>query len=324
MATESIKDIINQAQQNLNKTYYFMSGLPRSGSTLLSAILNQNPRLYSGPSSPVVGIMISLENFISSDELFNAFPKPHEAGKIISGVLTNYYSDVDKPVIIDKNRSWVDRLHYIPGYFGVTPKVLCPVRNIDEILASFINMHRRNPYQINGRINFIDEMLIRSGIPLNDNERCKFIASSAGILGQSYTGIQKVIREGNQHMLHFIEYDNLVNNPKETMKKIYDFLQEEYYEHDFTALKNIHKENDAAVYGFADMHDVRPTVDKQSIKPEEILSKEIIEQCRGAEFWRDLELDYDNLPEDTKEESDQAALISDIAKNKTKAKIIGE
>ncbi len=30
--------------------YYFISGLPRSGSTLLGAILNQNPRFKAGMS----------------------------------------------------------------------------------------------------------------------------------------------------------------------------------------------------------------------------------------------------------------------------------
>ena len=53
-----------------DKTFYFMAGLPRFGSPLLSSILNQNPRFYSGPSSPVVPTMIALENSLANDELF--------------------------------------------------------------------------------------------------------------------------------------------------------------------------------------------------------------------------------------------------------------
>ncbi|MEG4005469.1 sulfotransferase [Microcoleus sp. Pol11C1] len=34
---------------------YFISGLPRSGSTLLAALLRQNPRFYSAMTSPVGG-----------------------------------------------------------------------------------------------------------------------------------------------------------------------------------------------------------------------------------------------------------------------------
>ena len=73
---EMIKEIIREEMSRLNKNFYFMAGLPRSGSTLLSSILNQNPRFYSGPSSPVVATMIALENQFSNDELFLGYPKP--------------------------------------------------------------------------------------------------------------------------------------------------------------------------------------------------------------------------------------------------------
>ena len=56
----------------MTKKYYFMSGLPRSGSTLLSTLLNQNPEIYSGPSSPVLGIMVGVhENFLSNELYLN-------------------------------------------------------------------------------------------------------------------------------------------------------------------------------------------------------------------------------------------------------------
>lgn len=32
----------------MQNTYHFISGLPRTGSTLLSAILSQNPAVYAG------------------------------------------------------------------------------------------------------------------------------------------------------------------------------------------------------------------------------------------------------------------------------------
>jgi len=255
--------------------------------------------MYSGPSSPVVGIMLALENAISNDELFLAFPKAEQAGKIISSVIENYYSDVDKPVIIDKNRSWVNRMHYIPGYFGVEAKILCPVRNMDEILTSFITMHRRNPFEINGKVNFIDEMLIKNNIPLNDENRCQLLSGPNGIVGQSYGGIQQVMMDGKQKQLHFIEYEDLMNEPKETMRKIYEFLDEEYFEHDFSKIENIHKENDAAVYGLSDMHDVRNNLEKISKDPKEILPKSILEKCQGTEFWRNVNEDYTEEVEDS-------------------------
>lgn len=281
------------------KKYYFMAGLPRSGSTMLSAILNQNPKFYSGPSSPVVPTMLTLEQSLNQDELFLAFPKVDFAKNLIASVLDHYYADTDKPVIFEKNRSWVNRMNYIQGYFGIeNPKIIYPVRDVAEILASFIFMIRRNPTILNGRLNFIDQSLVQQGIPLTDENRCRAIAGP-GILGQSFDGLKKALAEGYRANIHFVEYKDLVNNPKETMKNIYEFLGESFYHHDFKNLKNIHQENDAAIYGFEDMHTVRKTVKSTAEAPEDILPKSVLDAIKGAEFWR--EIDDVPLTEDTAE-----------------------
>lgn len=275
-----------------------MAGLPRSGSTLLSAILNQNPRFHSGPSSPVVPMMLALENELSQDELFKAYPKMDQARQIIGSILPNFYSDVESPVVIDKNRSWVNRPHYIRGYFDIEPKIICPVRNIDEILTSFIMMCRRNPYTGKGRVNFIDEMLIRSGQELTDENRCRVIAGP-GILGQSFDGIRSILEQGQDKMIHFVEYQDLINDPEKTIRAIYEYLGEEYFEHDFTKLENRHRENDSVIYGFADMHEVRRSLGSVSAKPSDILSPEILALCQGQEFWRNISASSDENTSET-------------------------
>jgi sulfotransferase len=286
----------------IERKYYFMSGLPRSGSTLLSSLLNQNPRFHSGPSSPVVPTILALENSLSQDELYLAYPKPEQARRLIASVLQIYYSDVENPVIFDKNRSWVDRMNYIEGYFGIQPKILYPVRNIDEILASFISMYRRNPYTGEGKISFMDEMLIKSNQPLNDDSRCQMLAGPMGILGQSYNGLKTVFEQGKQNSIHLIEYDELINQPKETMEKIYDFLEEKYFEHDYQNIENLHRERDKEVYGLADMHEVRKSLGKSSLDPKELLSENILNLCKGVEFWRDVkEFDPAEQEEDENE-----------------------
>ena len=300
---EMIKEILREEMSRLNKTYYFMSGLPRSGSTLLSSILNQNPKFYSGPSSPVVATMITLEQSFSNDELFLGYPKPLQAKEIIASVLPQYYGDRQEPVIFDKNRSWTVRMEYIPGYFDIQPKVICPVRDTAEILTSFISMIRRNPYQVDGKINFIDEMLIKNNIPLTDDNRCELLASPAGILGQSVEGLRKALMEGNDKNIHLVEYRDLVNNPKETIEKLYEFLGEEPFEHTFDNLENINRENDAKIYGFADMHEVRPEVKSTAPTPEEILSENILEKCKNTEFWRVIESTEEEFDDEELQES---------------------
>lgn len=273
------------------KTFYFMAGLPRSGSTLISSLLNQNPEIYSGPSSPVVPTMLAIENSLSNDELFLAYPKVQQGKEIISSVLYNWYSDIEKPIIIDKNRSWINRVHYISGYFDIEPKILFPVRSIDEILTSFITMHRRNPFNGNGKISFMDEYLIKTNMELNDDNRCEMLCNPNGIIGASYAGLKQIFTEGKEKYVHIIEYDNLINNTQETLDKVYDFLEISSYKHDFTKIENKYREKDKEVYGIPDMHHVREKISKVSLEPETILSKNMLLKCKNLEFWRNNELD---------------------------------
>lgn len=264
-----------------------MAGLPRSGSSLLSAILNQNPRFYSGPSSPVLSTMYTVENHLLNDELFNGYPKLEQAKNIISSIPFQFYSDVEKPVVIDKNRAWTARVPYIEGYIGQTAKIIVPVRDIDEILTSMIMMIRRNPYKEgNPRINFIDEQLVKLNIPLSDDNRCEYIAGPQGILGQSLNAIMEGLNQGFENRLHFIEYKNLVERPKETLKKLYEFLGEEFYEHEFDNLQNQNREKDMKTYGIADMHEVRSDLKNTAPKPVDVLSSYVLGKCIGMDFWR--------------------------------------
>lgn len=264
-----------------------MAGLPRSGSTVLSAILNQNPRFYSGPSSPVLSTMYAVENHLANDELFHGYPKPEQAKNIISSIIHQFYGDVQEPVVIDKNRAWTARVPYIEGYIGQQAKIICPVRSVDEILTSMIMMIRRNPYQEGqGRINFIDEQLVKLNIPLSDDNRCEYIAGPQGILGQSLNAIVEGFKRGFGDRIHFVEYKDLVNNTEETLNKLYDFLGEEPYEHTFDNLENQNREQDLRTYGLADMHQVHSKLKSTSSSPSEVLSSSVLKKCREMDIWR--------------------------------------
>ena len=271
----------------MKRKYHFMAGLPRSGSTLLSTILNQNPRFYSGPSSPVLGGMITIDKFLSENELFLAYPKSIFHKNLVFSVINKYYEDVNKPVIFDKNRDWHTKVDYIVNFLKIeNPKIICPVRNVDEILTSFITMLRRNPVIVNEKLNFVDTDLVKMNLPLNDTNRCELIAT-IGILGKSFDDLKNALSMGYRKNIHFVEYNDLINNPRETIKSIYDFIGESYYEHRFDNLKNTHREKDMEVYGLSDMHEVRPSIKINSQSPKDILPKTILERTKGVEFWRE-------------------------------------
>jgi sulfotransferase len=266
----------------MHKTYFFESGLPRSGSTLLSAILNQNPEFHCGAISPVLEIMYYTEQYFEGSEQALAYPKPEQHHKMISSVIDNYYSDVDKPIVFDKCRAWTNNTDRIQKYITKKPKILCPVRDVLEILASFIQMIHRNSHQVS----FVDKALMDGGCALTDDNRCDYLMSPEGIVDQSLYAFGEGIRKRCENHMHMVEYNDLVSRPEETFRKIYQFLDIPYYSHDFNNVNHKYRERDDDVYGLNDMHEVRKSVKRTSKRPEEVLSDYVLNKYSGMEFWR--------------------------------------
>lgn len=272
------------------KNFYFLSGLPRSGSTLLSSILNQNPEVYSGPNSPMCGMMVNLERSILASEQYNAWPKPHVIPATICGVLENYYSDIDKPNIIDKSRSWSTKENFgtLLRNFPYDPKVILTVRSINEILASFMYMVHQNP-QSNSFIDQEIEMLQQFYYYRHPDEiRCDHLMRPKGMIDESLYGIAYAMLEENRQFFHLVEYDDLVYKPQETMNEIYNFLGLDSFSHNFNDIKNIVPEDDK-IYGLQGLHDIRPKLGHRQINIAEHLSPYIINKYSGLEFWRNVD-----------------------------------
>ena len=217
----------------MNKTFYFMAGLPRAGSTLLSTLLNQNPRFHSGPSSPVLGAMFALHDNFQGNELYTGYPKPVRVNEIVGSVIRHWYSDVEQEVIFDKNRAWTARVPFIEGYIGQEAKVIVPVRRVDEILTSLLTMVHRNTF-VEGqpRINFVDEQLVKNNIPITDHNRCEYLlVAQGGIVWESLNATKMGVDEGHSDKFHYVDYNDLVTDPQGELNSIYEFLGEESFEH---------------------------------------------------------------------------------------------
>lgn len=264
------------------KNYYFMAGLPRSGSTLLKSILEQNPNVHASPISPVMELMYWTEDYFKRSEQYQAYPKPNIAHNIIKGMMDQFYMDVNKPIIIDHCRAWPNNIERIKTYLTSNPKIICPVRDVANILSSFITMIHRNEDQIS----FIDKHLIDHGISVNDDTRCEHLMSDVGIVEQSlWAQYQAFVKNDTKYML-FVEYEDLIYKQEETMRKIYDFLEVDPYSHDFNNVHNNHREMDTEVWNLKDMHYVRKEVKNISKKPEDVLSPYILNRYKKLEYWK--------------------------------------
>jgi len=57
------------------KTLFFLSGLPRSGSTLLGSLLNQHPEIYATPTSPLADLLCLLDTNFNHLDLQYTYEK---------------------------------------------------------------------------------------------------------------------------------------------------------------------------------------------------------------------------------------------------------
>jgi sulfotransferase len=271
-------------EETMDKQFFFLSGLPRSGTTLLTELLNQNPKIYSGPNSVVVELIHLVHQHLEVSEEFNNFPSLEAKQNMISSIIKNNYQHIDKPIIIDKNFHWgtVGNFNYIQQYITANPKIIFCVRDILEILTSFIELLNKNT----NSNNYIDNGLNNYMYPYRplDDRRCDFLMLPFGAIDKALFAIEHLMTKKDNVL--FIEYNDLVNQPKQIMSKIYDFLELEKYEHHFDNLENTLIVNDD-VYGIKDMHTIRSTIKKVSKKPETVLSDYVLSKYSNYEFWRD-------------------------------------
>jgi len=126
----------------MSKQIYFISGLPRSGSTLLCNILNQNPRFHATATSGILEIVLAIRNQWENVAELRASPNKIGKTAVINNILHNYVSVVDRPVYFDKSRGWVAYVELAEAILEKKAKIIVPVRKVTDILSSFENLYR--------------------------------------------------------------------------------------------------------------------------------------------------------------------------------------
>src|SRR5436190_1814211 len=97
---------------------HFIAGLPRSGSTLLAAILRQNPRFHAGMTSPVGAMYMALEGAMSRKSEAAVFIDEEQRRHVLKGLFTSYYHALhETKVVFDTNRAWCTKLPAITQLF---------------------------------------------------------------------------------------------------------------------------------------------------------------------------------------------------------------
>jgi sulfotransferase len=256
----------------MNKQYHFITGLPRSGSTLLTSILKQNPRFHASITDPLATLVKGVIES-SQDGPGMKSEVPIERRKnIVNGLFEGYYQDVDKPVIFNTNRAWTLLTNVVADIHPKSRFIVC-VRDINWVLDSFELAHRRNPFSIN---------TVTGGHSTTVYSRVESLMENSGVVGFPYTGIKQAITGPDKHLLFVLEYDKLPKEPEQMLKSLYHFIDEPYFEHDFNNVEASWDEYDQEI-GIK-LHDVRKRVEHRTRNY--ILPPDILNKYHDLEVWR--------------------------------------
>ena len=132
---------------------HFISGLPRSGSTLLAALLRQNPRFEAGMSGPLAGLFGALLSEMSARNEYSVFIDDAKRQRILHGLFDNYYADCPAEVIFDTNRGWCAWMPAIARLFP-DAKVIACVRELPWVIDSIERLVQRNVFSPSSIFNY--------------------------------------------------------------------------------------------------------------------------------------------------------------------------
>ncbi len=264
---------------------HFISGLPRSGSTLLAAILRQNPRFHSAMSSPVGSLFMAMQGATSRRNETAVFIDEAQKIELLKAIFDAYYHAIhpDK-VVFDTNRAWCAKLPALVRLFPEA-KIICCVRHVSWIMDSIERIIRQNPFELSGIFGFEPSNTVYT--------RVNRLATSDGMVGFAIDALREAYFGEHASRLIVIGYEALARNPKDTMRQVYKFLGEEWFEHDFDNVEYEAQEFDVAL-GTPNLHTVRRKV--EWIERKTVLPPELFQRFTNDGFWAIPEANINGVP----------------------------
>lgn len=257
--------------------YHFISGLPRAGSTLLAAILRQNPRFHAGMSSPVGALVRNMLNQLGAGSEFGPVVTTEQRRRLARGMFDSYYADqTGKDIVFDTNRMWCAQMPTLMDMFPGAKVIAC-VRNVAWVMDSIERRYRANPFEITRLFNDdIERNTVYS--------RVDTLAQRNRLVGYPWTALKEAFYGEHASSLLLVDYELLAQAPQQVLPLVYQFLDEPVFDHDFEQVHYDAPEFDDAL-GLHGLHKVRPRVGIE--RRETILPPDLFAQYSKLSFWQD-------------------------------------
>lgn len=254
---------------------HFISGLPRSGSTLLSAILRQNPRFQAGMSGPLAGLFGALLGQMSARNEFSVFIDDDTRGRVLHSLFDSYYAESSAEVIFDTSRAWCGWMPAIERMFP-DAKVIACVRDVAWVVDSIEKLVQRNVFSPSSIFNYSAGGTVYT--------RANAVVAADGMVGGPYDALKQACFGAQRDRLLLVQYETLTSDPTLAMRAIYDFIGEPGFAHDFDNVEYDVREFDERA-GTPGLHTVRGQV--RADQRATLLPPDLFNRFRNDAFWRD-------------------------------------
>jgi sulfotransferase len=256
---------------------HFISGLPRSGSTLLAALLSQNPGYVASMSSPVAGIYTAMLTGISNKNEFSIFITPEQRERLMSGVFDAYYGPYgNDKTVFDTNRLWCSKMPALATLFPQSRVIAC-VRNVAWVVDSIERLVRRNVFELSKIFDYEPTGTVYS--------RGEALTNGDGMVGYAWGALKEAFYGEHSDSLILLQYETLVSRPEETMERLYQLLGESPFQHDFDNVVFEAADEFDARLGTPGLHRVARRVAAASRDP--ILPPDLYNRYVDESFWLD-------------------------------------
>lgn len=267
------------------KTLNFCIGLPRSGSTLLMNILQQNPLIYTTGTCPMPYMLEAANIQANSISEFVAMDQ-----NIVSTGLKEflrfgfegwYQSLTDKPLVISKSRAWDMHLNSLFAIYD-NPKFIVCLRDIRDIICSLEKLLFKNTHTLIGSSQ--DPLHL---MPLD--KRIEIYCTDAGAnLGRPLQILQNHIFEWMQKRpsnFFIFRWEDFNLDPVKSLKLIYKWLELPEYEHDLNNIEQSKQYEHDHVYKSLVDHKTRPKLEHLQSNWPNMLSEQQSEMILNNLHW---------------------------------------
>ena len=251
------------------QTLHYISGMPRAGSTLLAALLRQNPRFHAQMSSPVASLVTALARTMSQENEGGVFIDDEQRARVLTASVAAFHADLGPDrLVFDTNRLWCAKLPMVAQLWPNARVIAC-VRNPAWAVDSVERLTRTNALQPSGLFKFDADGTVYS--------RAEGLMAATGMIGYALNAVREAVYGEHGARLLLVRFDSLTTDPERVLAKIYAFLGEPPFAHD---PEHIEPDYDAMMFdariGAPGLHAVGARVHavlRQTVLPPDLFAK---------------------------------------------------